>query len=104
MLRFDNSCSFQIYYLTVLPFPIMNIMSTDKCGQDGGLNIKQKLSKFKFLECTKEQGPPSKFATQTKKINLQNLSVKVKSTLITDRTVDISTNEKPDQQNEARPE
>ena len=89
--------------------------STDKCGPDGGLNFKQKLSKFKFLdagelkasvntECPKELGPPSKFATQTKKINLQNLSVKVKSTLITDRTVDISTNEKPDQQNEARPE
>ena len=50
--------------------------STDKCGPDGGLNFKQKLSKFKFLaagehkasghtECTKEQGPPSKFVTQT---------------------------------------
>ena len=85
--------------------------NTGKSGPDGVLNFKEKLSKFKFLEagvlkasgqteCDKERGPPSKFATQTKKLSI-NPNVKVINIILTKNTDGtaadgILTNEKPE--------
>ena len=56
-------------------------------------------------ECTKEQGPPSKFATQTKKLSI-NPEVKVNNNILTKNTDGtaadrILTNEKPEKFYEA---
>ena len=90
--------------------------NTGKSGPDGVLNFKEKLSKFKFLEagvlkasgqteCDKERGPPSKFATQTKKLSI-NPNVKVINIILTKNTDGtaadgILTNEKPEKFYEA---
>ena len=73
--------------------------STDKPGPSGTLNFKQKLSKFKFMEAGEQSNLLSK------KLPLQ-ANVKVTETLpkIMDRSVNLSTNGKPEKITEQDPE